>query len=36
MTFDETDDTSFNFLDSQLSYDGSPATTLSGLSHLRR
>jgi len=32
--FDETDDTSFNFLDSQLSYDGSPATVISGLSHL--
>jgi len=32
--FDETDDTSFNFLDSQLSYSGSPVTTLSGLSHL--
>jgi len=32
--FDETDDTSFNFLDSQLSYDGSPVTTLSGLDHL--
>src|SRR5210317_947714 len=32
--FDETDDTSFNFLDSQLAYDGSPATTISGLSHL--
>jgi hypothetical protein len=32
--FDETDDTSFNFLDSQLSYDGSPATTISGLAHL--
>ena len=32
--FDETDDTSFNFLDSQLEYDGSPATTISGLSHL--
>ena len=32
--FDETDDTSFNFLDSQLSYSGSPITTLSGLSHL--
>src|SRR5210317_1149958 len=32
--FDETDDTSFNFLDSQLAYDGSPVTTLSGLSHL--
>ena len=34
LNFDETDDTSFNFLDSQLSYDGSPVTTLSGLSHL--
>ena len=32
--FDETDDTSFNFLDSQLEYSGSPVTTLSGLSHL--
>jgi hypothetical protein len=32
--FNETDDTSFNFLDSQLAYDGSPATTISGLSHL--
>ena len=32
--FDETDDTSFNFLDSQLSYDGSPVTTISGLDHL--
>jgi len=32
--FDETDDTSFNFLDSQLEYDGSPVTTISGLSHL--
>ena len=32
--FDETDDTSFNFLDSQLSYDGSAATTISGLAHL--
>ena len=32
--FDETDDTSFNFLDSQLEYDGSPATTISGLDHL--
>ena len=32
--FDETDDTSFNFLDSQLSYDGSPITTISGLDHL--
>jgi len=34
LDFDETDDTSFNFLDSQLEYDGSPVTTLSGLSHL--
>jgi len=32
--FDETDDTSFNFLDSQLSYDGSAASTISGLAHL--
>ena len=32
--FDETDDTSFNFLDSQLSYDGSAVTTISGLDHL--
>ena len=32
--FDETDDTSFNFLDSQLEYSGSPVTTISGLSHL--
>ena len=32
--FDETDDTSFNFLDSQLSYDGSPAKIISGLTHL--
>jgi len=32
--FDETDDTSFNFLDSQLEYSGSAATTISGLSHL--
>ena len=32
--FNETDDTSFNFLDSQLSYDGSAATTISGLAHL--
>jgi hypothetical protein len=32
--FDETDNTSFNFLDSQLSYSGSAVTTLSGLSHL--
>jgi hypothetical protein len=34
LDFDETDDTSFNFLDSQLEYSGSPATTISGLSHL--
>ena len=32
--FDETDDTSFNFLDSQLEYSGSAATTISGLDHL--
>jgi hypothetical protein len=32
--FDETDNTSFNFLDSQLSYSGSAATTISGLDHL--
>jgi hypothetical protein len=32
--FDETDDTSFNFLDSQLEYSGSAATTISGLNHL--
>ena len=32
--FDESDNTSFNFLDSQLSYSGSAATTISGLSHL--
>lgn len=32
--FDETDDTSFNFLDSQLEYDGSAVTTISGLAHL--
>ena len=34
LDFDETDDTSFNFLDSQLSYDGSAVTTISGLAHL--
>jgi hypothetical protein len=34
LDFDETDDASFNFLDSQLSYDGSPVTIISGLSHL--
>jgi hypothetical protein len=32
--FDETDDTSFNFLDSQLAYDGSAVTNISGLAHL--
>ena len=32
--FDETDDTSFNFLDSQLAYDGSATTTITGLDHL--
>ena len=32
--FDETDDTSFNFLDSQLEYDGSATTSISGLDHL--
>ena len=32
--FDEDDDTSFNFLDSQLSYDGSATTTISNLDHL--
>jgi len=32
--FDETDDTSFNFLDSQLEYDGSSTTTITGLDHL--
>ena len=32
--FDETDNTSFNFLDSALSYSGSAVTNLSGLSHL--
>jgi len=32
--FDQNDNTSFNFLDSQLSYSGSSATTISGLSHL--
>jgi hypothetical protein len=34
INFDETDDTSFNFLDSQLAYNGSATTTLSGLDHL--
>ena len=32
--FDEDDDTSFNFLDSQLSYNGSATTTISNLDHL--
>ena len=32
--FDETDDTSFNYLDSQLAYNGSATTTISGLDHL--
>ena len=32
--FDETDQTTFRFLDSHLTYSGSPVTTLSGLSHL--
>ena len=32
--FDETDDTSFNYLDSQLAYNGSATTTISGLNHL--
>jgi len=34
LDFDETDNTSFNFLDSALSYSGSAVTTLSGLQHL--
>ena len=34
LDFDETDNTSFNFLDSSLSYSGSAVTTLSGLQHL--
>ena len=32
--FDETDNTDFNFLDSQLAYSGSATTTISGLDHL--
>jgi len=32
--FDETDNTSFNFLDSSLSYSGAAVTTISGLDHL--
>jgi hypothetical protein len=34
LDFDETDNTTFNFLDSSLSYSGSPTTTITGLSHL--
>ena len=34
LDFDETDNTSFNFLDSALSYSGSAVSTLSGLDHL--
>jgi hypothetical protein len=34
LDFDQTDNTTFNFLDSSLSYSGSPATTISGLTHL--
>ena len=32
--FTQTDNTTFNFLDSQLDYNGSATTTISGLSHL--
>jgi len=32
--FTETDNTTFNFLDSSLSYSGAAATTISGLNHL--
>ena len=32
--FDEDDNTSFNFLDSQLSYSGTATTTITGLDHL--
>jgi len=32
--FDETDDTTFNFLDSQLNYSGSSTDTITGLDHL--
>ena len=32
--FDQTDNTSFNFLDSQLTYSGSAASTITGLDHL--
>ena len=34
LDFDKTDNTSFNFLDSALSYSGSAVSTLSGLDHL--
>jgi hypothetical protein len=34
LDFDETENTSFNFLDSALSYSGSAVTTLSNLDHL--
>jgi len=32
--FDQTDNSNFNFLDSQLAYSGSATTTISGLDHL--
>jgi hypothetical protein len=32
--FDQTDNTNFNFLDSQLAYSGSATTTITGLEHL--
>jgi len=34
LDFNETDNTTFNFLDSELSYSGAAVTTLSGLDHL--
>ena len=34
LDFDQTDNTSFNFLDSALSYSGAAVTTISGLDHL--
>ena len=34
LDFDETDNSSFNFLDSALSYSGTPITNISGLQHL--
>jgi len=34
LDFNETDNTTFNFLDSSLSYSGAAVTTLSGLDHL--